>query len=720
MRPNEYPEAPTFLGSHQLPLPPEWLPGDDELEPATRAARAAEGKRAAQRVVTERSVARSPAEVTPRSHGNARRRVEERASVSALPLGPAPAAPRREASVAQPASRREAAVAQPAQRREEREPRREEREPRREEREPRRESREEREPRREASRRDSSSSSSSSSSRSRRDSSSSSSSSSSRRESSSSSSSRRESSRSSHAAGTPPQGTAAAKAQAEAAAQAQAQAEAAAQAQAQAAAAQAQAAAPGQVPAAQQLPNGMGAIDPMQVPIPPELAGPMYGWIRRLALQADLAGADRVLRDALADMTSSLSVSIVYPGEDGLWTLGKDDEIPRDAQPIIAVGRARRAVIGSHTALVPVLTATDVVAVVVLTRNPRNPAYHPLEQVAAIALAREAAAILHHLAVQHLQNAAEIKADQGGLYRGEALEAHRSRGQEGQVVQLSPAWVRRTYPILIVTIIVALVAAILVTVPTYSTGTGVVVFNGTPATAPIGGTVDQLYVSARQAVTKGQILARLNNASETAELAAATSDYENATMQYLFDPQDETAKKSLATALTRVERARAQAETRVVRAARDGVVADLRIRQGSTLSAGDTVLTIVQPNTEPEMTAFLPGKDRPRLRVGMTLQIELVGYTKARETATITSISTEIVAGEEIAARILGPGLAGSFRALNGSNWVIVKAKLPSRTFVADKRTNYYHHGLTAKTEVKIQSKPFLVTLLPALDKYIP
>jgi multidrug resistance efflux pump len=418
-------------------------------------------------------------------------------------------------------------------------------------------------------------------------------------------------------------------------------------------------------------------------------------------------------------MTSSLTVSIVYPGEDGLWTLGDDDEIPRDAQPIIAVGRARRAVIGSHTAIVPVLTASEVVAVVVLTRNPRNPAYHPLEQMAAIALAREAGAILHHLVVQHLQHAAEVNADKGGLYRGEALEAHRTRGQEGQVVQLSPTWVRRTYPILVVTLIVALIAAIWITVPTYSTGSGVIVLEGTPITAPIGGTVEQLHVTARQAVKKGQVLVKLNNAAEAAELAAATSDYENATMQYLYDPQDEQAKKSLAAALTRVERARAQAETRVVRAAKDGVVADLRIRQGSTLAAGDTVLRIVQPETEPELLAFLPGKDRPRLRVGMTVQIEMAGFTKARERATITSISTEVVAGEEIHNRILGPQLAGSFRQLAGNNWVIVKAKLPARTFVADKRTHHYHHGLTAKTEVKIQEKAFLVTLLPALDRYI-
>jgi membrane fusion protein (multidrug efflux system) len=319
-----------------------------------------------------------------------------------------------------------------------------------------------------------------------------------------------------------------------------------------------------------------------------------------------------------------------------------------------------------------------------------------------------------------MQHAAEVKADKGGLYRGEALEAHRTRGQEGQVVQLSPGWVRRTYPILIATIIIGIFAAIFMTVPTYSTGSGVVVFDGTPIAAPIGGTVEQLYVSAQQEVKKGQVLVKLNNAAEAAELTAATTDYENATMQYLYDPQDEQTKKTLASALTRVERAKAQTETRIVRARTDGIVADLRIKQGSTLNAGDIVLSIVQPKAEPEITAFLPGKDRPRLRIGMSLQVELVGYTKVRESALITSISSEIVAGEEIARRILGPGLAGSFPQLNGGNWVIVKAKLPSRTFVADKRTQYYHHGLMAKTEVKIQSKPFLVTLLPALDKYIP
>jgi len=37
---NPQPEAPTHLGSHQMPLPPEWLPAEEleDIEPPTRAA----------------------------------------------------------------------------------------------------------------------------------------------------------------------------------------------------------------------------------------------------------------------------------------------------------------------------------------------------------------------------------------------------------------------------------------------------------------------------------------------------------------------------------------------------------------------------------------------------------------------------------------------------------------------------------------------------------
>ncbi|MEO7729346.1 MAG: HlyD family efflux transporter periplasmic adaptor subunit, partial [Kofleriaceae bacterium] len=484
-----------------------------------------------------------------------------------------------------------------------------------------------------------------------------------------------------------------------------------------------QVAQPAAAPAAAepQLPAGVGTVDPLAITTPPELAGPIYSHIRRLALQADLAGADRVMRDALAELTSSLSCTIVYPGQDGLWTLGADDEIPRDAQPLVAVATARRAIIASHMALIPVVTTSETVAVITLTRNPRQPAYQVIEQVAMVALAREAAPILHHLAVHHLQRASEIKADKGSLYRGEALEAHRTRGQEGTLVNLSPAWVKRAYPLLVVTIIVAACFAIFVRVPTYSTGTAVIVFEGsTSVTATAGGTVDKVFVAANQAVKKGDALLRLNSPDESAALNQAETEWRDTQIQFLFDQSDEQIRKSLMSAATNRDHALARIAARTVRAPRDGVVTNLHVKEGVAVQLGSYVMQITDENSEIEVLAFLPGADGPRIRETMPLQLELDSYTKARAIATITRVQSDAVSGTE-AAKLGGDMLSESIaKELQQGTWIAVRARLPSRTFKAEHSTYNYHHGMHAKVEVKIRSKPFLVTLLPALEKYLP
>lgn len=483
------------------------------------------------------------------------------------------------------------------------------------------------------------------------------------------------------------------------------------------------AATPAPTPAAQagpalQLPPGVGAIDPLAVPIPPELAPTIFGWVRRIALQSDLKGADKMLREALLDLTSSLSIAIVYPGPEGLWTLGEDDELPKDAQPLVAVATARQAIVTTHSAIIPVLTASETVAVVTLNRNPRNPAYHPIEHIAMIALLRESAAILHHLAINHLQRTAEINADKGGLYRGEALEAHRSRGHEGVPVSLSPFWVRRAYPMLVAMILIALVVTIFLSVPTYSTGQGMVVLPGQTTTSPAMGTADEVMIEPGKVVAAGQVMVRLHSSDQAAELQLALTQLKNAKMHYLQEQADEGAKKALSEAAARVERAQAAVDARVIRARRGGVVADVRVRVGQAVNVGDFIATIVDPGTEPEVMALLPGSDLPRLRIGQTLQLQLDGYKKVPLEATVTAVGNEVI-GAEAAMRYVGQQQADQFK-LQGGNYVIVRAKLPSRTFETEHRTYYFHHGMIGQTEVKVASKPFLVSLIPALEKYIP
>ena len=50
---------------------------------------------------------------------------------------------------------------------------------------------------------------------------------------------------------------------------------------------------------------------------------------------------------------------------------------------------------------------------------------------------------------------------------------------------------------------------------------------------------------------------------------------------------------------------------------------------------------------------------------------------------------------------------------------VLVKAKLTKRTFEAQHHTYHFHNGLHGNGEVKIEEKPFLVTLIPAIEKVL-
>jgi hypothetical protein len=74
-------------------------------------------------------------------------------------------------------------------------------------------------------------------------------------------------------------------------------------------------------------------------------------------------------------------------------------------------------------------------------------------------------------------------------WNAQALE----RRCAGTLVQLSPTWGKRAYPILVLTMLIAIVFAVFIKVPTYSSGTAVIVFEGSTAvTASASGTVDKV------------------------------------------------------------------------------------------------------------------------------------------------------------------------------------------------------------------------------------
>jgi len=464
--------------------------------------------------------------------------------------------------------------------------------------------------------------------------------------------------------------------------------------------------------------DGGAAFDPLAVPLPPELAPSIYAWLRRLALQADLAAADRLLRDALAELTSSLSVVIIYAGPDGFYTLGPDDELPKDTAPVASVGKARRALVGTHSGLVPISTAAETIAVIQLVRNARQPAFAPADHVVMAAIARESASVMHHLVVEHLQRKTELAADKGSLYRPEALDNHRRKGQEGVVADLSPRWVKRAYPTLVITMFAAIAVAVLVKVPTYSSGNGVLVYPGLAVTAPAPGTVEDVRVLPQQRIRKGDVLIKLASQKEEADLRQATTEYEAAEREYMHDNNDEQVKKSLVGAKAQMRRAEAAIEQKYVRAPKDGIAGDVRVQVGTALQFGDPVLTIVAEGTEPELWAFMPGNDKPQIHAGQELQIDFINYKTARAKAPIYELGTAAMSAGA-ARKLVGLELADALKLPNEGSFILVKARMPARTFKVKGQTLTYAHGMTAMTEVRIESKRFLVTLLPDLEKWV-
>ncbi len=470
-----------------------------------------------------------------------------------------------------------------------------------------------------------------------------------------------------------------------------------------------------------QFPNGGAAFDPLAIPLPPELAPSIYGWLRRLALQADLAGADRLLRDALAELTSSLSVSIIYAGPDGFYTLGSDDEVPKETGPLIAVGKARRALSSTHTALVPIVTSAETIAVIQLSRNARQPAFGPPDYIAMAAFGREATSVMHHLVVEHLQRRTELARDKGSLYRPEALDHHRKRGTEGVVADLSPRWVRRAYPMLVISILAALAFAFFIKVPTYSTGKGVVQFDGTRINAPAAGNVALVMHHVNDVVEKGEPIAKLSAATEEADLRRAETEDQIAIASYLVDPTDDQVRKSLAAAHASRRRAQESVEQRTVRAPRAGKLTEIHAAEGQALQFGEEIGVISNEDALPYVRAYMPGNDISQLlkkQFETDGQINIKGYTKKREHGKITQIAPSAISSTEIHKQLgtayesaIGTGQAGQ-----DAMFAEVRIELPHAWFKYHDDVLFYRAGMQCEVEIKLDEKRFLLQLLPDLS----
>jgi len=300
------------------------------------------------------------------------------------------------------------------------------------------------------------------------------------------------------------------------------------------------------------------------------------------------------------------------------------------------------------------------------------------------------------------------------LFRKEALDYHQGTAEEtGSLLQISPAWLSYAYWLLVAVAIGGAIFCAVATVNEYATGPAVVRAHGrTELTAKAPGTVASVEVSPGQRVSPGMALVRMYTAQEAGELDRLTKEFELQLIKTLRDPSDKVARQALTGLRAQRDLAEERLEERIVRAPHAGVVSDVRIRAGEALNLGETVLSLVGEQTRFSLVAMLPGHYRPMLRPGMLIRLELAGFKYVYQTFAIDSVSNEVVGPAEV-RRFLGQELADTV--VLKDPVVLVTARLPNSTFIADGKTFNFYEGMQGNTDAKVRAESVLITLIPGL-----
>lgn len=361
----------------------------------------------------------------------------------------------------------------------------------------------------------------------------------------------------------------------------------------------------------------------------------------------------------------------------------------------------------------------EVHAVLVAVREPAQGGFRPRDGEALVYLGTELGPILHrlgtaletHSAIERLAQPPVMQ-----LFRPEAVAAQLAMRDEGEVIRIAPSWSTQLYWALLALLVLGVVGLGIGEVSQYSTGPAVIRQSGRAEVTALGaGAIATIEVGPGQRVRKGQVLARLRDVAERADFDSARNDYDAQLRNRLLDPTDEGAAGQLRLLGRQRDVALAALEQRLVRSPHDGVVTDIGATAGQHVDAGDAVMAVVDDaKAGLEVIAFLPGGDRPQIATGMPLRLELLGFDYAWQDVTVETI-TEGVVGPNEAKRMLGPQLADTLPL--GGGVVMVRARLPTTTFVSGGRTFPYHDGMGGVAEVRMRDETILEMLIPGFEE---
>ncbi|WP_224367106.1 efflux RND transporter periplasmic adaptor subunit [Hyalangium versicolor] len=300
------------------------------------------------------------------------------------------------------------------------------------------------------------------------------------------------------------------------------------------------------------------------------------------------------------------------------------------------------------------------------------------------------------------------------LFRQEALAHHARPEARGSLLQITPFWARTTYWIIVLAAVVAGVGLAVVDINEYAQGSVLIQVKGLEDVASTaGGRVSRVLVQRGQHVKAGETLVELYSSQELGDRERLEQEFRALLATTLLTPLNGAAQQVVSSMRTQLDQSQARLAERSLKAPFEGIVNDVRVREGQFIGQGEVVVSVMREGAESWALGLVPGRYRPMIKPGQAFRLELEGFPYQFRDLEVASISDELVGPAEV-RRYLGPDL-GDVVTLQGPV-VVVEARLPSSEFVSDKRTYHYYTGMPGTVRVKVRSRNGWMTLLPILD----
>jgi membrane fusion protein (multidrug efflux system) len=309
-----------------------------------------------------------------------------------------------------------------------------------------------------------------------------------------------------------------------------------------------------------------------------------------------------------------------------------------------------------------------------------------------------------------------LRPEQHQVQQGQQQQAPQATAQElqGVLIHYDRKWTQWAYVLVFLVALGSFAFCCLFSVNDYASGPAVVRVDGKrTVTAATGGVVDSFNVKPGQLVKEGDLIVRLHDADEIAEVKRSRQEYEQQLVRLMLEPSDQTAKTALSALSARREQAMARLGERRVKAPIPGVVSDIRIRPGQRVEAGEVLCGISPTDAKVSIVAVVPGDYRPQLTPNQAVRFALDGYAYEYQDLTVETIGDGVVGPTEV-KRFLGQEIWDSVHMGLGAK-VLVSARIPNKTFTSQGETYAFYDGLTGVAEIRVRDEPIVVTLLPFL-----